>query len=300
VILFFCDRTVQIISTFIQGVRMIILLKASIILIFSGLFAIGCGSKKVSINKTTDLSPMVLINAGEFRMGSNEQDNEKPIHNVYLDAYYIDRYEVAHKDYRKCVIAGVCATPKTGQYNNWGNTDRYRHPINGVSWSDAKKYCEFVNMRLPTEAEWEKAATWKNGQKFRYPAGKNSVSCQDAVIIDKATFLDYDTNGGCNRISTWQVGSKSQEINGTYDMAGNVREWVADKYDKSYYSSNDSMKNPKGPAQGSSWVVRGGGWGSEAEDVRGTVRGYNNPSDPDQGFGPENFSGFGFRCASSH
>jgi formylglycine-generating enzyme required for sulfatase activity len=231
-------------------------------------------------------SDMVLIPAGNFKMGSNKSSDEKPIHSVYLDEYYIDQYEVTVADYRKCVSSGSCDKPRTGKYYNWGTSGRDQHPVNGVNWSSAKKFCSSIGKRLPTEAEWEKAATWKNGRKHKYPSGKSSVSCQDAVMKESGK---WNENGGCGRVSTWNVGSKSPEINGTYDMAGNVWEWVADWYDKSYYSNSiGSRSNPEGPSSGSRRVIRGGGWDSGASYLRGASRGSGVPS--------RRRGSIGFRC----
>ena len=231
---------------------------------------------------------MALIPSGEFQMGNNDgEKNEKPMHSVYLDAYTIDKYEVTVSAYRKCVNAGKCSKPETGRYHNWDKSDRKNHPINGVNWNDAKTYCQYAGKRLPTEAEWEKAATWKDGQKYKYPSGKNSVSCDDAVMVNNNA--NWQTKGGCERVSTWAVGSKPQEINGTYDMAGNVWEWVADWYGE--YSSGTQL-NPTGPAWGgSSRVIRGGCWSWSSSDLRGALRYSYVPS----------FRGLGsgFRCASS-
>ena len=241
---------------------------------------------------------MVLIPAGNFEMGSNESDDEKPIHAVYLDAFMIDQYEVTVADYMKCVNAGNCDIANTNfwsgkhqsaydKYCNYDRSDRRNHPINCVDWANAKNYCAFANKRLPTEAEWEKTATWKNGSKYKYPSGKNSVSCSDAIMLESGK---WNENGGCGRVSTWNVGSKSQEINGTYDMAGNVWEWVEDWYDKSYYNGSPN-NNPAGPSSGSGRVIRGGGWFSGASILRGAYRFSNGPSLRN--------NIIGFRCASS-
>lgn len=236
---------------------------------------------------------MVLIPAGEFEMGTNDGEiDEKPIHTVYLDDYYIDKTEVTVSDYRKCVEAGKCKMPKTvssytGILCNWGKPDRKNHPINGVDWEGARDYCRFVNKRLPTEAEWEKAATWKNGQKYTYPSGNSTVSCEDAVMDDGNKYGGRDSDG-CGKNGTWPVGSKSQEINGTYDMAGNVLEWVEDWYGR---YSDEYQRNPQGPSSGSRRVFRGGGWYNLAPQLSGTVR---------FSFYPSFRYGFlGFRCACS-
>jgi formylglycine-generating enzyme required for sulfatase activity/tetratricopeptide (TPR) repeat protein len=246
--------------------------------------------KKVPLSKFD----MVLIPAGEFQMGSNNgESDEKPIHTVYLDEFMIDQYEVTVNKYKQCVLAGICEITKTdnssakdqtifNKYCNYDKSDRGNHPINCVDWYDAKAYCEYVSKRLPTEAEWEKAATWKNRRKSKYPTGKDSISCQDAVMDDGRI--------GCGKWSTWDVGSKSKEINNTYDMTGNVYEWVEDLYDKSYYT-NSPRNNPTGSSSGFSRVNRGGYWSGDAPKLHGTRRGKDNAIT--RGLA------LGFRCAVS-
>ncbi len=242
--------------------------------------------------KSSAPEEMVLIPAGEFKMGSNSGDkDEKPVHRVYLDAFSIDKTEVTVADYKKCVSSGRCEVAnsnywsgkhqsKYDKYCNYDKNGRGDHPINCVDWKNAKTYCQFVNKRLSTEAEWEKAATWKNGQKYKYPSGKNSVSCNDAVMSDGGA--------GCGKTRTWPAGSKTEEINGTHDMAGNVWEWVSDWYGN--YSSG-SQRNPKGSSSGSGRVRRGGGWSDDASYLRGAFRNNYGPS------GRNN--SIGFRCAVS-
>ena len=212
---------------------------------------------------------MVRIPAGTFTMGSNDgESDEKPVHQVQLDAFFIDQYEVTVERYAKCVSAGKCDTPATGTYYNWGKSDRRNHPVNGVDWDDAKNFCSYENKRLPYEAEWERAATWKDGTKYKYPSGKDSVSCTDAVM--------REGGNGCGKNRTWPVGSKPEEINGTYDMAGNVWEWVHDWYGD--YPSG-KQTNPKGPASGGFRVDRGGGWFiNDASYLRGAFRNRYEPA----------------------
>ena len=200
-------------------------------------------------------------------MGSTEGDSdEQPVHTVYLNEYRIDKYETRVTDYRQCVEAGKCDIPfdkSDNSHCNWGYTDRDNYPINCVDWFNAKKYCEYAGKRLPAEAEWERAATWKNGTKYKYPNGKSSIDCQDAVIEDGGK--------GCGKNRTWLVGSKREEINGTYDMVGNVAEWVSDWYDSGYYGKSPSH-NPQGPQSGSYRVYRGGSWRFGAWLSRGAIR----------------------------
>jgi formylglycine-generating enzyme required for sulfatase activity len=249
---------------------------------------------QANLSKKAVYPNMVKIPAGNFQMGSNNNKGEMPIHPVYLDEYYIDQYEVTVIDYKNCVTTGRCEVTNIdfwsdedkSKYCNYYKSDRKKHPINCVDWKNAKKYCEYAGKRLPTEAEWEKAATWKNERKYKYPSGKNSVSCKDAVM--------RDGKSGCGRGRTWKVGSKPQEINGTYDMAGSVWEWVFDWYDKDdeKYYSNSPYRNPQGPSSGYGHVVRGGGWGDEAYQLRGTHRNYI-------GYPYNWYESVGFRCTVS-
>ncbi|MBT4269449.1 MAG: SUMF1/EgtB/PvdO family nonheme iron enzyme [Deltaproteobacteria bacterium] len=241
-------------------------------------------------NNTKIPEDMVLIPAGEFEMGSSTGDFAEPVHNVYLDAYFIDKYEVTVEQYSQCYGVGKCKEPTVKEiYCNWEKPGRENNPINCVTWNDAIEYCEYHGKRLPTEAEWEKAATWRNGKKFKYPTGKDTISCFDAVMLESG---EWKTNGGCGRAGTWPVGSKSEEINGTYDMAGNVSEWVADWFSLSYYEFSPRM-NPKGPKPTSSSArgLRGGSWREFTSLLLGASRLSWNPS----GYG----ASLGFRCAYS-
>ena len=242
-----------------------------------------------SVQPETD---MVLIPAGAFEMGSNDGDkDEKPVHTVTLDAFYMDKHEVTVAQYKRCVASGQCEVANSNywsgkhqseydKYCNYDKTDRGNHPLNCVDWKNASAYCQYVGKQLPTEAQWEKAATWKDGRKYKYPSGKTSVSCADAVLDDGGW--------GCGKNRTWPAGSKPVEINGTYDMAGNVWEWISDWYGS--YSGSE-QRNPQGPASGSGRVFRGGSWSGTASNLRGAIRGSSDPS--------SRFYNLGFRCVGS-
>jgi len=212
---------------------------------------------------------MVYVPAGAFMMGCNSSlddecgDDEKPYHKVYLDAFYIDKYEVSVDRFGACVRAGKCKKPITRQYYNWGVPGRGNHPINGVSLNEAVSYCAYVGKRLPTEAEWEKAARGNDGRK--YPWGNMRASCDFAVMNEGAK--------GCGRNSTWPVGSKTDGASpyGAMDMLGNVWEWTADFYDGNYYAGSPG-RNPKGPSSGSYVVLRGGGYNSATDELRTSYR----------------------------
>lgn len=221
---------------------------------------------------------MCGIPPGDFMMGCNSsidqkcQKNEKPYRKVSLDGYYIDQYEVTVSDFRACVTAGKCRTKnfKTKEdykFYNYGNSNRNNHPMNGVNWEGANEYCKWKGKRLPTEAEWEKAARGVDGRI--YPWGNKTASCTYAVIMNSTSF-------GCGKRSTWSVGSKplGRSPYGLYDMGGNVWEWCSDQ-DKT--------------GQKESRILRGGSWDFSSDHLRTSYR-YKSPPN----YGGHNF---GFRCA---
>jgi hypothetical protein len=203
---------------------------------------------RVSADDGTGAAPppnMVLVPAGEFLMGSTLADNQKPEHTVYVDAFYLDQYEVTWKQYQEFKLLSRL-TVSAGS----GSGDNY--PVVNVNWNDATAYCGWLGKRLPTEAEWEKAARGSGGRT--YPWGNEAV---DAGGIYRA---NYNTSSdGYSNVAP--VGSFPAGVSpfGVYDMAGNVWEWVADWYDESYYSRSPGQ-NPKGPDSGSSRSFRGGSW----------------------------------------
>jgi len=221
---------------------------------------------------------MVAIPAGDFFMGCNEavdqqcNNDEKPGRQVYLDAFSIDKYGVTVADYRQCVEAGGCSLDGLTQYYscNWNERGRVNHPITCVDWNQARQYCQWAGKRLPTEAEWEKAARGPEG--LVYPWG-NQWDRSKANV------------GG---VGTVPVGSyppgKSYAV---YDMAGNVWEWMADWYDGNYYKWAPS-RNPKGPDSGQSRVLRGGSWLDAPRLARTATRNWDAPG--------HRFA-IGFRCA---
>jgi serine/threonine-protein kinase len=224
---------------------------------------------------------MLYVPAGTFSMGSEVSDDEKPIHPVDLAAYYIDKFEVTNAAYKRCVDAGACAAPKKSNSSTrpayYGNPEFDEYPVIYVDWNMAKTYCEWHDARLPTEAEWEKAARGTDGRT--YPWGE-SIDCEKA---------NYQSSCAGD---TKQVGSYLGGVSpyGTYDMAGNVWEWVNDWYDGTYYQNSPSS-NPLGPDTGSSRVLRGGSWGSGDGSARSADRDGNDPA--------YTYVSFGFRCSRS-
>jgi formylglycine-generating enzyme required for sulfatase activity len=155
---------------------------------------------KVKENDTE--GKVVLIPAGDFWMGCNPKvdsrckRHEKPGRIVHLDAYRIDKTEVTLEQFEKCVQAGSCQEPKAARHCNWGKPGREKHPVNCVDWFQAKAYCEWMGKRLPTEAEWEKAARGQDGRM--YPWGSESASCEYILTTGRGGW-------GCGKKSTWPV-----------------------------------------------------------------------------------------------
>lgn len=237
----------------------------------------GIGSTMVS---EKDGMVMVYVPAGEFTMGSdNGEPDEKPVHQVYLDAFWIDQTEVTNAMYAKCVADGRCTPPSSSRSSTrnsyYGNSEFNDYPVIYMNWNMAKTYCEWRGARLPTEAEWEKAARGTDGRT--YPWGN---------AAPKDTLLNYNRNVG----DTTKVGNYLDGVSpyGMYDMAGNVWEWVNDWYDSSYYQTSPSS-NPQGPTSGQYRVLRGGSWGFSVDFVRSASRGGDDPT----------YTGYviGFRCS---
>lgn len=198
---------------------------------------------------------MILIPAGEFTMGDNTRYNwtfllayniyDGPEHVVYLDAYYIDKYEVTNEQYKKFVEETGYRMPRCW---NDARFNRPNQPVVGVTWDDAVAYVRWSGKRLPTEAEWEKAA--RGTDKRLWPWGNK---------FDKGKCNVWES-GEAGLRETKPVGSfeNGKSPYGCYDMAGNVWEWCADYYDQNYYYASPS-KNPQGPETGLQRVIRGGG-----------------------------------------
>jgi formylglycine-generating enzyme required for sulfatase activity len=223
------------------------------------------------------------VPAGEFMMGSEDgESDESPIHPVYLDTFEIGTFEVTNEQYYRCVEAGACSLPRNQKYNSPEYLD---HPVVDVSWFDAKAFCEWndPNGRLPTEAEWEKAARGTDGRI--YPWGEE-IDCSLANYYGKDNGNDYCVG------DTTPVGSYLDGVSpyGTYDMAGNVWEWVNDWYDVDYYGISPES-NPLGPEDGDEKVLRGGSWDDYFDLVRSADRLRFDPA--------VTSSIVGFRCASS-
>jgi len=261
---------------------------------------------------STQISPMdgmvmIYIPKGEYEMGSDVEDSineclnlyeeavytcvnsrftdRHPAHSVSLEAYYIDKFEITNAQYANCVNEGVCTRPYLiSMYESPQHTE---HPVVLVNWYAANTYCEWRGARLPSEAEWEKAARGTDGRY--YPWGKHFngelTNFCDSSCTKYYSNRDYDDGeNGIAPVGSYPDGASPY---GVLDMAGNVGEWVADWYDENYYK-NSPKENPLGPSSGSSRGVRGGSYYSNDNGVSVTSR---------SSYGPDfKTVYYGFRC----
>lgn len=194
---------------------------------------------------------MCFVPEGEFKQGCNEAIDDEchileyPYHRKTLESFWIDKYEVTIEEFQKCIDAGACNNndkesphydayriiDEYEEYYNWcnlNNAEKSGHPMNCVSWLGAEAYCKWVGKRLPTEAEWEKAARGTDGRK--YPWGNDEISCEHAVYNETDSLYNGETQ---------PIGIREKGVSpyGCYDMAGNISEWTSDKFD--YYRPDE-------------------------------------------------------------
>jgi formylglycine-generating enzyme required for sulfatase activity len=255
-------------------------------LVFLGMFAFAlCAAPPGAPVMNDGYGDYLLVPAGAFRMGDNFGDGEsreRPVHTVELDAFYIGKYEITNGEWRKFrddpgyddpqFWPGKRAVPKdqvpywSDAKNHGGGTpDSDRYPVLGVNWDSAVAYCNWLSAktgktyRLPTEAEWEKAA--RGTDQRRYPWG-NTIDRSYANFVGTSAF---DTGAVAGSYA------KGASPYGALDMAGNVMEWCQDWYSRDYYSVSPK-KNPKGPETGAYRVVRGGTFFESPFDLRTYAR----------------------------
>ncbi|MEE8493129.1 MAG: SUMF1/EgtB/PvdO family nonheme iron enzyme [Nitrospirales bacterium] len=254
----------------------------------SGLFATAPAQAHIG----KDGAPMVLIPAGPFRMGvpQGARDggrDEYPNHEVFLDVFYIDTYEVTNGRYLEFIGATGHRKPQhltRPDRNLWEGglmpETIVNRPVINVDWDDAQAYCTWAGKRLPTEAEWEKAS--RGADERRFPWG--NVEPTDKHLNYNQRWVGHRT---LLPVGSYEAGRSPY---GLYDTAGNVFEWVADWYDAAYYAKSPK-RNPQGPETGSRKVIRGSGWQSETPITRIFNRFGSDPKDRNESTG--------FRCAAN-
>jgi formylglycine-generating enzyme required for sulfatase activity len=248
---------------------------------------------KSSVEKESP-KDMVLVSPGFFIMGSNRSlKDEAPEHRVYLDSYWIDKYEVSAGKFAEFLntvdnVKGYYLDNKFGtlyydsRFHPRPGLENY--PINNITWKAADAYCKWGKNRLPTEAEWEKAARGTSAQA--YPWGNISPSNTLARY-----FQTWTKEEKHNVMVPVQALAEGQSPYGLHNMAGNVKEWVDDWYDREYYNEQSEYANPRGPIGGEFKVVRGGSWRDLKGFIYSTFRNSGNPN--------SRMDDYGFRCAKN-
>ena len=232
-------------------------------------------------------APMVLVEKGVFTMGSPfDSVGEEPEHSVYLDAFYVDKFEVTVERYNK--FLDEANHEKPWYWDRDHVSINGTKPVIGIMWYDARDYCVLAKKRLPTEAEWEKAA--RGTDKRKYPWGNEEPNSKRANFGTPSKQVSNTYLEALKPVGSYEQGKSPY---GVYDMAGNVWEWVSDWYSETYYSKSPK-KNPKGPTKTEApWVkdkvLRGGSWTHPPPNLRSAYRGADDPTNSDQTYG--------FRCA---
>ncbi|QPJ65707.1 MAG: formylglycine-generating enzyme family protein [Candidatus Nitrohelix vancouverensis] len=252
------------------------------------------GSFLMGVDKKVhaDVEKMSKSKQLKYAVSRDAFHDEGPAHNVVLDPFYMDIYETSNKQYAEFMKATGHPAPA---YWDDHLRNKPEQPVSGVNWNDATAFCSWANKRLPTEAEWEKAARGPEG--FMYPWG-NEVDASKANFGRK--------NEHTANVTEYPEGKSGY---GIYNMAGNVFEWVQDWYDPNFYKNTRETVNPTGPkdgaylsatgtyvdriAIGKKRVIRGGSWYAPAESITNTHRFWNDPMNNSYGVG------LGFRCARS-
>lgn len=254
---------------------------------------------------------MACVYGGAFPRGSDEEhacdqgENSRygtgwgPQTEVWVQTFYMDQVEVTYGAYQACVAAGDC-TPAKPSYQDY---NRENQPMVGMSWFQAKQFCEAQGKILPSEAQWQKAARGEQGLSTPFQ-GVAEVSCEQAVIMDgtgRSCGVTKDKGGHPEKGRTWEVGLKPAGVYDIYDMVGNAEEWVADWYSKDFTECGEAClgTDPKGPCGGAAdcaghdkKMVMGGSWYWPAEHAHGWHRRPHFPAN-------KPYHHFGFRCAAA-
>jgi serine/threonine-protein kinase len=241
----------------------------------------------------------VYIPEGTFQMGGLDpraSEDEKPVHQVELKSFWMDKTEVTNAMFLQCVQSGTCTPPQNSASESrpsyFNNPEFSDYPVVNVTWDSAKQYCEWAGRRLPTEAEWEYAA--RGNSVATYPWG-------EAAPDDTRANFNYMA-GDTSAVGSYSAGASPF---GALDMAGNVFEWTGDYYDANFYSSGPAS-NPTGPELRTAIfnrVVRGGSFADADVEIRATNRASVMGPNNDAEFGSKAYLGdfsnkIGFRCAS--
>lgn len=242
------------------------------------------------IGQTTAIAPVktqtsaqdgmtqVYIPEGKYLMGNADETNGKdsPAHVVYLDAFWMDQVEVTNAMYEKCIQASGCTTPTVNfnpYYGKWVYRD---YPVVYVTWFQAEEYCQWAGRRLPTEAEWEKAARGTDGRT--YPWGNS---------LPNPRLANFDLGLRGEAISAYRYPLGASPY-GVLNMSGNVREWIADWFAPDYYRTSP-LANPTGPASGTERSLRSGSYNEDRKEIAVFRRYNHDPKSPGLSRG--------FRCA---
>lgn len=236
--------------------------------------------KRLLDQGVTPPAEMMLIPAGEFVMGMEDGlPDARPLHRLHLSAYWIDQAGVTNGHYRQCVDGGGCLPPKVREA--FDDLQLSQHPVTNVTWTQARAYCQWIGKRLPTEAEWEKAARGIDGR--RYPWGNGDE------VIQKSRLKMSDGKASANGVDPTGMPLRATSPYGVSGMVGVVSEWVKDWYAEDFYRSSPS-RDPQGPLRGTFRVLRGGSWMERPLELRASYRAWDDMTY----WGPT----LGFRCAT--
>jgi formylglycine-generating enzyme required for sulfatase activity len=261
--------------------------------------------------RPADEMTMVYVPGGTFQMGSTQveieeaivlcidhyhtcnrwfYERESPIHSVSLDSYWIDQTEVSNAQYRLCVDSGDCAEPLTCKKGEptFNDPSKASHPVVCVNWAEAQKYCQWVGVRLPTEAEWEYA--YRGEMRSIFPWGDYFDGSRLNYCDKNCGETHYDDRFDDGFSHTAPAGSypAGVSLSGVLNMSGNVSEWTEDWFGK--YSA-EALSNPLGPSTGNQKMVKGCSWFFHPAYCRGAFRPSVDPG--------TRFDYLGFRCAAS-